>query len=183
MKIGFDLDKILINFPPLVPDRLIDRLYRKKANGELAYRIPSKAEQLLRRVSHHPLLRPGIVENISFIKNIPKENNKLFLISSRFGFLENRTKKLIKKYEFEQIFDQMFFNYNNMQPHEFKDEILKRLNLDIYVDDDFHLLKYVAKHNKKTTFYWFSGGSGKRKITRNIYAVSRLSDIFPSSNL
>jgi len=177
MKIGFDLDKIFIDFPPFVPDRLIEKLYRKKTNGELLYRIPSRPEQLLRRISHLPFLRPGIYENITYLKGISKEKHKLYLISSRFGFLEERTKKLIETYKFESIFDKMFFNFTNKQPHEFKDDILQKLHLDIYVDDDFHLLKYVAKRNKRTRFYWLTGGSGSSKITKNIYSISKLPDI------
>lgn len=177
MRIGFDLDKIFIDFPPFIPDKLIERLYRKKANGELLYRIPSRPEQLVRRMSHLPFLRPAIVENISYLRSLPKDKHTLFLISSRFGFLERRTKQLIELYHFDTIFDQMFFNFSNKQPHEFKDEVLQKLNLDVYIDDDFHLLKYVAKRNKKTRFYWLTGGSGGRQITKNIFAISKLPDI------
>ena len=179
MRIGFDLDKIFIDFPPFVPDKLIERLYRKKANGELLYRIPSRPEQILRRVSHLSFLRPAITENIAYLKSLPKKDNTLYLISSRFGFLEDQTQKLIKMYQFDKIFDEMFFNFTNKQPHEFKDAVLKKLHLDLYVDDDFHLLKYVAKHNKATRFFWLTGGSGPKKITRNIFAIPHLSDIYP----
>lgn len=183
MRIGFDLDKVFIDLPPLVPDGLIERLYRKKANGEIAYRIPSRPEQIIRKASHLPILRPAIFENISFLKKISKDKNKLYLISSRFGFLEDRTKALIKIHRFDEIFDEMFFNFSNKQPHEFKNEVLKKLKLDIYVDDDFHLLKYVAKSNKNTLFFWLKKGEGKKKITRNIFSASNLTDVVPLSAL
>jgi hypothetical protein len=180
MRVGFDLDKVFIDFPPFVPDRLIEKLYRKKANGELSYRIPSRPEQFIRHVSHAPILRPAIVKNIDLLKSIPKDKHKLYLISSRFGFLEGRTKALVKMHRFDEIFDEMFFNFSNKQPHEFKDEVLKKLHLDVYIDDDFHLLKHVAKHNKNTLFYWLANGGKKRQITRNIYSTSDLSDIVTS---
>ena len=60
MNIGFDLDNVLIGTPPLIPQSIIERLYRIKTNGELMYRIPSKFEQIIRVASHHSTLRPAI---------------------------------------------------------------------------------------------------------------------------
>ena len=177
MKIGFDLDKIFIDYPPFVPDSIIDRLYKKKANGTLLYRMPSKPEQYLRKLSHLSFLRPPIVKNIDFLKSIPKEENNLYLISSRFGFLEEKTISLMKYHGFDKIFDGMFFNFDNQQPHIFKNQVLKKLNLDIYVDDDFHLLKYMAKLNKKTKFFWLTTSKHKNLITRNIIAIHNLPEI------
>jgi hypothetical protein len=83
----------------------------------------------------------------------------------------------MKKQGFDKIFDGMYFNFQNKQPHEFKDEVLKKLNIDLYVDDDFYLLKYVADKNKKTKFFWLNPQKGKRLITPNITAISNLMDI------
>lgn len=181
MNIGFDLDKIFIDYPPLVPDGIIDRLYKKKANGTLLYRIPSRPEQIFRQFTHHPFLRPPIKKNIAFLKNIDKEKNKLYLISSRFGFLEDATLQLMQRQGFDKIFTGMYFNFTNEQPHLFKDRILKKLSLDIYVDDDFQLLKYIAKHNKKTQFFWLTRSKHKNLMTRNIIAIHQLPAILSHS--
>lgn len=178
MNIGFDLDNIFISTPPLVPKKLIDKLYKKRDNGVLLYRIPTLAEQLLRRASHTPMFRPAIKENLEFLKQISKEDNKLYLISSRFKFLEKRTAKLIKRYGFDKIFDEMYFNFENVQPHIFKNDVLKKLNLDIYVDDDLSLLKHVEKANNKTKFFWIKTFDKKGDLPKNISAISKLSEIF-----
>ncbi|MBI2443103.1 MAG: hypothetical protein HYV40_04330 [Candidatus Levybacteria bacterium] len=178
MNIGFDLDKIFINYPPLIPDRIIDRLYKKKSNGELLYRFPSRPEQILRKLSHMSFLRKEIKKNVSFLQDIAKEKHTLYLISSRFLFLKPETERLMKRLGFHGIFKTMFFNFENKQPHEFKNEIIKKLQLDIYVDDDFPLLKHVAKQNKNTQFFWLSNRKKPEKLTRNITAISTLSDIF-----
>lgn len=176
MRIGFDLDKIFIDYPPIVPDKIIDRLYKKKSNGTLLYRIPSKPEQILRRISHLSFLRPPIYENISFLKSLPKDH-ELFLISSRYKFLKDTTEKLMKKHTFDKIFKEYYFNYDDKQPHIFKSEILKKLKIDIYIDDDLHLLRHVANENPKTTFYWFTPSSLNEKLPKNIKAINRLTDI------
>ncbi len=178
MRIGFDLDKIFINSPPFIPDALITRLYMKKPDGALEYRIPSKPEQGLRRLSHLPVFRPPIPENLAFLKSIPKDKNKIYLISSRFKFLEGQTNDLVKKYRLDKIFEEMYFNFENRQPHIFKNKVLKKLNLDLYIDDDLSLLNYVAKENKKTKFFWLNHTKKNHRLADNIFAISKLSDIF-----
>lgn len=184
MNIGFDFDKVFIDYPPLVPDYLFDRFYKKKANGTLLYRIPSRPEQVFRKLTHFSFMRPVITENYQFLKSIAKENNSLYLISSRFGFLEQLTNKLVRKHGFDQLFDGLFFNFSNLQPHEFKNEVIKKLDLDIYVDDDLPLLRYVAAHNKKTKFFWLNKKE-TGPITANITGITHLAamqpDKFPNS--
>ena len=129
MNIGFDLDKIFIDYPPFVPSEFINRLYKQKSNGVLLYRIPPKLEQIIRTLSHHPFLRPPIVENIEYIKKLTKnKKDKYYLISSRFSFLRERTEEITKKYKFNKIFDDMFFNFEDQQPHTFKDEVLSLIH-------------------------------------------------------
>lgn len=178
MHIGFDLDKVFINTPPLVPDIIIDKLYKKKSNGTLLYRIPSVPEQLFRRATHIPLLRQPIKENLMFLKSIPKKGNKLYIISSRYKFLETPTRQLIKRYGLDEVFDGLYFNYKNEQPHKFKNAVLKRLNLDKYVDDDLALLNYVAKENTKTKFYWLNYRGEEKILNKNTVAITKLPEIF-----
>lgn len=179
MKIGFDLDKVFIDTPPLVPNVVINKFYKKRDNGILLYRIPSKPEQLFRKAVHIPLLRQPMKDNLAFLKELSKEKkHQLYLISSRFNFLEPETRRLVKKYELDKIFDKLYFNYDNKQPHEFKNEVLGKLNLDIFVDDDLSLVRHVAKNNPRTKFFWFDQRTKERTIGNNIRAIANLGEIF-----
>ncbi|MBI5123479.1 hypothetical protein HZA75_06500 [Candidatus Roizmanbacteria bacterium] len=178
MNIGFDLDKIFINTPSFVPDKLIDRLYKKGGNGDLWYRIPGPVEQSFRKLTHLPFMRPAIKKNIAFLKTISRKNNKLYLISSRYKFLKPETETIVKKYNFIKFFNDRFFNFQNKQPHIFKNEIIKKLKLDIYIDDDLSLLKYVAKNNPQIKFFWLNNGSQKINLPKNIIAIKNLPEIF-----
>ncbi len=178
MNIGFDLDNVFINTPPFIPKSFIDKLYKKRDNGILLYRIPGKSEQIVRKLSHLSLFRPAIKENLVFLQSLPKDKNKLYLISSRFKFLENRTNRIIQKYHLYKIFDGMYFNFSNEQPHIFKNRIIKNLKLDYYIDDDLSLLKYVAQLNPKTKFFWLDHAKEKRSLEKNITSISKLSKIF-----
>lgn len=176
MNIGFDLDKVLIDYPPFVPAKLVDLLYKEKSNGILKYRIPSKPEQYLRLLTHLSILRPPITENITFILSPKINNSKYYLISSRFGFLKGRTQNLIQKYNFSSIFNGMFFNFENKQPHLFKNETIKKLGLDRYIDDDLPLLRFLSKKNPDTKFYWLNKNK-TGKINKNLFAVTEISGI------
>jgi len=178
MKIGFDLDKVFIDSPPLIPPGLLEKYYKKRDNGVLLYRIPAYPEQIFRKALHLPFLRPSIKENVDFLKHISKKENKLYLISSRYKFLEKETNRLIKKHQLAGLFDGMYFNYNNMQPHFFKDAVLKTLRLDRYIDDDLSLLKHVAKNNPQTKFFWLNHTKEKQPLSNNIVAITKLPEIF-----
>lgn len=178
MNIGFDLDKIFINTPPLVPSKIIDLFYKGSLNGSLKYRIPSRPEQIIRIFSHYPLFRPPIVRNLNYVKNITLANkNRYYLISSRFGFLKKRTENLVECYGLNKIFDHMYFNYSNNQPHEFKDKIIKELKLDMYVDDDLQLLEYLINKNPKTKFFWLNK-KVNRPLNKNLFAIRHISEMF-----
>ncbi len=178
MNIGFDLDGIFINTPPFVPGEIIEKLYKKRDNGILLYRIPSYSERIFRKITHFPLFRPPIKENLAFLKTISKDKNKLYLISSRFNFLEKETNQLVKRYELDKIFDGLYFNFSNKQPHVFKDEIIKKLNLDMHIDDDLSLIKYVAQNNPKTRFLWLNRLKQDRSIAKNVFSISSLAEMF-----
>mgnify|MGYP001566518377 CR=1 FL=1 len=178
MNVGFDLDKIFIEYPFFIPDFVIDRTYKIIFENSFIYRIPSKPEQFFRLLLHYPIFRQPISKNIEFVKNISKKNaDNYFLISGRFGFLKNRTDQIIKKYELDKIFKEIFINYHNEQPHVFKSNLIKKLKIDKYVDDDFYLLKYTAEQNPKTKFFWLNNKVSK-PLGKNLYAIKNISEMF-----
>ncbi|MFH1832757.1 MAG: hypothetical protein ABH816_01130 [Candidatus Levyibacteriota bacterium] len=177
MNLGFDFDKIFVDYPPFIPNGIIDRLYKKKSNGELLYRIPSRLEQILRLISHQSIFRPLIKENLIFLKKIRQKNNhKYYLISSRFSFLKKPTQGIIKKCEFDKIFNAMYFNFENEQPHIFKNEVIKKLKINRYIDDDLPLIKFLANENPKTFFFWLNKKDNK-KLSKNLMAVTKINKI------
>lgn len=177
MNIGFDLDKVFIDYPPFIPGFIIDKLYKQKSNGELLYRIPSRFEQKIRQFSHYYKFRPPITKNIEHVKKlIQNKNHTYFLISSRFGFLEKQTNKVVALYGLSSLFSKLLFNTHNEQPHLFKDKMIKKLKINIYLDDDLPLLKYLAQKNPATIFYWLNKKT-HGKIKSNILAITEFTEI------
>lgn len=176
MNLGFDLDKVFIDYPPFIPSKIIDRIYKKEFNGKLSYRIPGKPEQIIRLFTHYYFFRPPIRKNLEFIKRLRKLNHKHILISSRFSFLKKTTERLIKKHRLDKLFNELYFNFDDQQPHIFKNQIIQRLKIDRYVDDDLRLLEYVSERNPKTLFFWLNNKI-KNKLTKNLISITNLSEM------
>ncbi|RJQ31219.1 MAG: hypothetical protein C4562_06505 [Actinobacteria bacterium] len=178
MKIGFDLDRIFINYPPLVPAKLIDWLYKDHTKEDLSYRIPSyKVEQWFRKLTHLFFLRPQIKYNIDFLHRfINTSTHSTYLISSRYQFLEDITLKILKKYHLDNSFTKIYLNQKNLQPHLFKTKIIKSLRLDLYIDDDLDLLHYLYQNCPRTKLLWYN--PRRRKVHKNgVEQIDRLEEI------
>lgn len=178
MRVGFDLDGIFIGSPPCIPTNLLEWLYRGPQKNGPHYRFPSlKLEQFLRELSHFYLLRPQIAKNTTFVKDLNKnKKHQLYLISSRYKFLEEKTYYLLKKYRLLNIFPSINLNIKNQQPHLFKKDAIHKLKIDLYIDDDLKLLKYLRQACPKTQLFWYNPG---KKITNpdGIIIIKKLSEI------
>ncbi len=189
MRIGFDFDKVFVNYPPLVPPKLIDYLYKgklavlkeKTKNVELSYRYPGTFEQNIRILSHLPLFRKPLKKNITALKKICKEKNcNTYLVSSRFGFLRKRTNEWIKNNHLNKYFKGVYFNYHDEQPHLFKEKTIAKLKLDTYVDDDIDLLVYLSKKNQKLSLFWVTQKkeSEYKMLPKSIVAIKDINELY-----
>ncbi len=167
-KIAFDLDGVFINKPPLIPKKLLERLFRGKNKNGLHYRFPhSKLEQKVRKISHFYLLRPPIRKNIEFIRRLAQDKKyELYAISGRYSFLEKETDIWLEKRKIKGLFKKIFINLENKQPHLFKEEKLKENKIDIFVDDDGLLADYLAGKNIAKIFCF--NNNEKCKISKQI---------------
>ncbi len=175
--IGFDLDGVFVGRPPFVPQNLIEWLYKDQKKKALAYRIPGFIEQKIRQLSHLSFVRPALKNNCEFLRNL-KNNKKyhLYLISGRFGFLNNLTYSWLKKHNLTQVFEKIYLNSQNEQPHLFKEKMLRKVGVKIYVDDDFDSLTYLSNRFKNIHFYYYSESNTKIDIG-NITAIDNLDKI------
>lgn len=158
IKIAFDLDGVIIDKPPLIPKKWLEWLFRGGKRDGLHYRFPkSKLEQRIRKLSHFYLFRPPIKKNIEFIKELAKNPKYgLYIISGRYSFLEEETKDWLSKRNIGGVFKEIFINFNDKQPHLFKEEVLKRIKPNIFVDDDYLSVEFLRQKLKNTSIFCFS---------------------------
>jgi len=149
IKIGFDLDGVIVGKPPLVPKGLIEFLVKKPANSSLHFRFPKSClEQYVRKFSHFYLFRPPLRQNIDFIKKLNSKKYELYVISGRYSFLTAETDCWLKKRGLENLFKAVFINLGNEQPHLFKERIIKELNWIIFLRM-MRKLKNICKKDLK----------------------------------
>lgn len=180
MNIGFDLDGIFIDRPPFVPRGIIEWLYRGPQNHEPRYRFPSTTiEQFIRKFSHHSIFRPKILQSIEFLKNFSgNKKNTIFLISSRYHFIENETLNILEKYHLDKYFTKIYLNTKNEQPHLFKSSLIRKLKIDVFIDDDLELLTFLKKSCPKTKLFWYNL-SNTDKTPDGIIHIKKLEEIYP----
>ncbi len=70
-----------------------------------------------------------------------------YLITARYGFLGVTVEKWVKKNKLEKTFMGVYHNALDEEPHLFKEKMVKKLHLDMYVEDNFD----IVNHLKKTT--------------------------------
>lgn len=179
IRIGLDLDGVLVDKPPFVPKRLLEWLVRGHKNKRLTYRYPAlRFERWLRWFSHHPIFRPPIRENLEFIKKISKKKEyELYLISGRYSFLEDRTWKWLRRYQIDGLFEQVSINLADEQPHLFKEKAIKDLKINFFIDDDLPLAKYLANSTPRVEIFCFDQ-KRKRQSFSSVSLINALEEIF-----
>jgi len=157
IKVGFDLDGVIVDKPPLVPKGLIEFLTKKPANSSLHFRFPKNfLEQYVRKFSHFYLFRPPLRQNIDFIKRLSPRNYELYIISGRYSFLAPETDIWLKKRGLEYLFKAVFINLGNEQPHLFKERIIKDLGLDCFFEDDPDTVAHLNQKIRKKKIFLVS---------------------------
>lgn len=153
IRIGFDLDGVIIGKPFFVPAILMEMLVRDKSKRALSYRFPdSRMEIMVRVLSHEPFFRPPIKKNIKLIKELYKSKNyEIYVVSSRYSFLKDRTKQWFHYYNLHKFFKEIHINLEDEQPHKYKAKMIKRLKLNVFIDDDKPLLEYLKRNLKNGT--------------------------------
>lgn len=155
LKIGFDLDGVMLYNPlrilrPIV--YWIKKLFIKKRLK--VFFIPhTPFQKFLWKIFHFSsfLLAPGFHE----IKKLVDEGKiEAYLITARYSFLGESVKRFIERVDGEDIFKKWYYNKNDEQPHFYKDALIKKLGIDVFIEDNYDIVKYLSDENKKTKVYW-----------------------------
>lgn len=164
LKVGFDLDGVILYNPIRITRPIIAFLKSIFFNHKkpLTFYYPkSKLEKFFWRLFHLSSLFPS--PGTQNIKELVKQKKiKAYLITGRYSFLENDLQHWVKKLKLKRYFQGIYFNKNDEQPHFFKEKIIKKLKLDIFVEDNWDIVNYLktqmtknkTKKTKKTEIFW-----------------------------
>lgn len=159
VRIGFDLDGVILDNPSRIFRSLISR--SKKAHlfprKELEFYHPnSHLEKFLWSLIHKSSYK--LAEGFTDLENLvlTHQNLEIYVVSARFVCLTKDTEKWKKIINRQNIFKDIYFNQCDEQPHFFKKRMIKKLALDYFVEDNWDVASYLAKNQNQTQVWWLS---------------------------
>ncbi len=151
LRVGFDLDGVLLYNPTRLLRPFIvgvKKIFFKARKG--VFFVPRhKLEKIIWYVFHKSSLfiNPGFDD----IKRLVREKKiKAYLITGRYSFLQADLDKWLKKLEADKYFEQCFFNKSDQQPTLFKEQIVRSLDLDYFIEDNWDIVAYLNSIFRKT---------------------------------
>ena len=150
IKVGFDLDGVILYNPlrflrpiaksvkflkPVLFKQKKDPFYFPKSNWE------KQIWSLLHKTSFR--LNDGFYDIQDLIK---KQMIEAHIITGRYGMLESDFKKWLAIIDPKKLFKSTFSNKANLQPNIFKANVIKKLKLDFYVEDNWDIVEKLDHH-------------------------------------
>lgn len=169
LKVGFDLDGVLLYNPARLFRPIIALIKRKKIiinRNHLEFYVPKPGlGQFFWELIHKSSmwLAPGFneIEELKKAKKI-----EAYLITGRFGHLQENYEMWRKKMNADSLFMKSFMNSSDEQPHLFKERLIRELKLDYFIEDNWDIVQYLASR--------FNQSRQEKKVVKIIW----LSNIF-----
>lgn len=165
LKVGFDLDGVILDNPIRI-FRLIAKKFKFikpvifRQEKAPFYYPNTKVEKFIWRLLHKTSWR--INPAIKKIKSlVDRKKINAYLITGRYSFLKADSKIWLEKLKSLKIFQDFYFNNKDLQPNEFKAQMIKKLKLDIYVEDNWDIIEKLNSHTKAKIF-WITNFFDKR---------------------
>ena len=159
LKVGFDLDGVIL-YNPIRFIRPIAKALKPlkslflKQKEELFYFPKTKIEQLFFLLLHKTSFAPDSALN-DLKKLVVSKKIKAYIITGRYSFLKKDFETWLKKIKAETIFTKCYQNKSDLQPNEFKEIMIKKLNLDFYVEDNWDIIQKL-NNNTKAKIFWLT---------------------------
>lgn len=151
LKVGFDLDGVILYNPIRILRPFAKKILKPiKASffhqkKEAFYQPKSDLEKFIWRVIHLTSfkLNKGYGDLRSLSKN---KKIKFYLITGRYGFLKDDYEVWLKKIGANEVFEACYINSQSIQPNMFKEKMIKKLKLDVYVEDNWDIIEKLNHH-------------------------------------
>lgn len=161
LKVGFDLDGVLLYNPARIARPIIvflKKIFLKKEVNKFHY-PKTKIQKLIWLIFHKVVFGPAF--GYDELKKLMKSKKiKAYIITGRNESLKNDFKKWLIKLEASKFFSGSYFNDKNEQPFLFKERMIKKLKLDLYVEDNWDIVSYLnsiqnkSERSSKIKIYW-----------------------------
>jgi len=169
LKVGFDLDGVLLYNPARIARSIIAFIKKYVLKRDLSkfYYPKNKLESWAWNFLHKSSLWPA--SGIDIIHQLIKNKKiKAYIISARYESLKADFNYWIKKIDPKKNFSGHYFNDENEQPYLFKEKIIKKLNLDIYVEDNWDIVNHLSSSGRK--IFWIYNILDRNKLFPNKFS-------------
>ncbi|MFZ2025650.1 MAG: hypothetical protein WAV51_05220 [Microgenomates group bacterium] len=154
IRIGLDFDGVVAANPLRIvrgPITFIKRHIFKKKKTEF-YIPTSPLMKFAFWLPHQWSVFPGY--GVGILKQLVHEGNvEACIVSGRYGYLDAQIPIWLKRRGLDKTFTAVYANEKNEQPHIFKERMLKKLQLDYFIEDNLDIVLYLAPR-VKTKILW-----------------------------
>src|SRR3989344_445333 len=157
LRVGFDLDGVILYHPARVVRTLVKQFkHRFIPKRENTFYIPkSHPEKIMWRVFHWSSI--FIASGFDEIKELSKQKKiEPYIITARFDFMEPDFNYWLNRMKVNSSFKASHLNKKNQQPHLYKEEMVKKLKLDIFVEDNWDIVQHLSKKTKAKIFWVYN---------------------------
>ena len=157
LRVGFDLDGVLLYNPARIARPIIvfiKKIFFKKEVDKFHY-PQTRFQKLFWLVFHKIVFGPAF--GYDELKRLIKSKKiKAYIITGRNESLKNDFNKWLIKLESNKFFSGSYFNDKNEQPYIFKEKMIKKLRLDLYVEDNWDIVYFLKlkMKNEKLKIFW-----------------------------
>lgn len=152
LRVGFDLDGVILYNPARIA-RPIIAFFKKiflKRNINRFYYPKNKIEQSIWNLLHKSSIWPA--PGLNLLSKLIKQNKlQAYIISGRYESLKKDFDAWINKIDPQRQFSGYYYNEINDQPHLYKEKMIKKLSLDIFVEDNWDIVKHLNQNSKLKT--------------------------------
>lgn len=183
--IGFDFDGVIVYNPfrlVRAPWAYFKNKVLKKRQLSFFYPV-NKFQKIIWRIMHDSSILPAKGKD-KLAQLIKSQEIEAHLITGRYSFLDNHLHNWLNKYRMKSFFKSINCNKKDQQPHLFKEEKIKKLNLDIYIEDNWDIVQYLAKNTKAKIFWIYNlVDRGRDYRYKYPYLEKALDEIIRSSQI
>lgn len=154
LRVGFDLDGVLLYNPARIVRMPVTRFkHYFFPKREKVFYVPStEGEKILWRIFHWSSL--FVAPGLSDVKELEKKGLiEPYIITARYDFLKNDVQRWLKFMNANSFFKGAYMNQNNLQPHAFKEQMVHKLDLDIFIEDNWDVVEHLTKKTNVKA-YW-----------------------------
>lgn len=154
LRIGLDFDGVVAYNPARVIRAPIT-FFKRKFLGvkRLRFFVPKEGWQRWAWIiAHESSVFPA--KGVELLKKLVEtELVEVHLVTARYSFLNQNLAKWLKKHQLGSVFKSINFNASDEQPHVFKEKLIKKLELDFFVEDNLDIVNYLET-KVETPIYW-----------------------------